>query len=182
MLVDKREIVLKNNLKVFIQSATVKDAEELCKHSYVTSGETHFMSLYPEEVSMNVEGMKERLLAIEKDQKNFMLVAFLDEKLIGATRIIKIKNHIKFQHRGYLGISILKEYHGQGLGTYMLQMALEQAKTNGFEQVELGVFEDNLGAISLYEKSGFKKVGIQPRAFKLKDGTYRDEIQMIHCF
>ena len=64
----------------------------------------------------------------------------------------------------------------------MLDIALEQAKKNGFEQVELGVFEDNLRAIHLYKKCGFKKVGIQPRAFKLKDGTYRDEVQMVHIF
>lgn len=53
-----------------------------------------------------------------------------------------------------------------------LDVALEQDKKNGFEQVELGVFEDNLGAIHLYEKCRFEKVGIQPRAFKLKGGTY----------
>lgn len=182
MVIDNKEVVLKNNQKVLIQSATVKDAEALCKHSYVTAGETHFMSRYPEEVSMDVELMKERLLATEMDQKDFMIVAFLDGKLIGNAAITKIKNHMKFYHRAYFGISILKEYHHQGLGKHMLQIALEQAKNNGFEQVELGVFEDNLGAISLYEKCGFKKVGIQPRAFKLKDGTYRDEIQMVYSF
>ncbi len=48
-----------------------------------------------------------------------------------------------------------------------------------FEQIELGVFEDNHAAIGLYEKFGFKRCGVLPRAYKLKDGTYRDEIQMI---
>ena len=61
----------------------------------------------------------------------------------------------------------------------MVQYAIEQAKLNGFELLELGVFEDNEPAIHLYEKLGFVKYGIQPRAFKLKDGTYRDEIIMV---
>ena len=51
-----------------------------------------------------------------------------------------------------------------------------------FEQLELGVFSDNARAIHLYESCGFHAWGTQPRAFKLKDGTYRDEIMMVRFF
>ena len=61
----------------------------------------------------------------------------------------------------------------------MIEAALRQAKENGFEQVELGVFEDNSRARHLYEKLGFQEQGRTLRAFCLKDGTYRDEIQMV---
>lgn len=182
MIIDKKEIILKNGQKILIQSATEKDAESLCHHRYITSCESYFMARYPEEISLDIEGMKERLVAIEKDEKDFTITAFLDGKIIGDAGVTKIRNHMKYQHRAYFGISILKEYCNQGLGKYILDIALEQAKKNCFEQVELGVFEDNIRAIHLYEKCGFKKVGIQPRAFKLKDGTYRDEVQMVHIF
>ena len=33
-----------------------------------------------------------------------------------------------------------------------------------------------------YKKFGFKEYGKQPRAFKLQDGTYRDEIIMVNIF
>ena len=61
-----------------------------------------------------------------------------------------------------------------------MEACIECAKKAGFEQIELGVFADNERARHLYEKMGFKQVGVQPRAFKLKDGTYRDEVQMIY--
>ena len=32
------------------------------------------------------------------------------------------------------------------------------------------------------KKMGFKEYGMNPRAFKLKDGTYRDEIIMANIF
>ena len=35
----------------------------------------------------------------------------------------------------------------------------------------------SLGSCCYY--IGFERCGIQPRAFKLKDGTYRDEIIMV---
>ena len=58
------------------------------------------------------------------------------------------------------------------LGSFMMQIALGQAKANGFEQVELGVYSDNDRARHMYKKMGFKEYGMNPRAFKLKDGTY----------
>ena len=36
--------------------------------------------------------------------------------------------------------------------------------------------------IRMYKKMGFKEYGMNPRAFKLKDGTYRDEIIMANIF
>ena len=180
MVIDKKEIILKNGQRILLQSSTEKNAESICSHRYSTSSESYFMARYPEEISLDVEQMKVNLCAIEKDEKDFTVTAFFGEKIIGDAGITKIRNHMKYRHRAYFGISILKEYCNQGLGKYMLDIALDQAKKNGFEQVELGVFEDNLRAIHLYEKCGFEKVGIQPRAYKLKDGTYRNEIQMMY--
>ena len=48
----------------------------------------------------------------------------------------------------------------------------------GYEQVELGVFSDNKRAQALYKKHGFEVWGYSKNAYKLKDGTYRDEIIM----
>ena len=47
------------------------------------------------------------------------------------------------------------------------------------KEEERGKHEDRTQRIHLYEKFGFERYGIQPRAFKLKDGTYRDEIIMV---
>lgn len=182
MIIDKREVILKNGQRILIKSAIEENAKAICNHRYITSSESYFMARYPEEISLDIELMKKNLSSIEKSPKDFTVTAFLDGKVIGDAGITTIRNHMKYCHRAYFGISILKEYCNQGLGKYMLEIALEQSKKNGFEQVELGVFEDNIRAIKLYEKCGFEKVGIQPRAYKLKDGTYRNEIQMVHIF
>ena len=182
MIIDKREVILKNGQRILIKSAIEENAEAICNHRYITSSESYFMARYPEEISLDVELMKKNLFSIEKSPKDFTVTAFIDGKVIGDAGITTIRNHMKYCHRAYFGISILKEYCNKGLGKYILEIALEQAKNNGFEQVELGVFEDNIRAIKLYEKCGFEKVGIQPRAYKLKDGTYRNEIQMVHIF
>ena len=72
-----------------------------------------------------------------------------------------------------------KKHGGLGIGTLLMEKALEQAKENGFTQVELGVFADNDRARHLYRKLGFTEIGCIPKAFCLKDDTYRDEVQMV---
>ena len=108
-----------------------------------------------------------------------MLVAILDGELVGGCSVMAYNGHIKTRHRSSLGISIKQKACDSGLGTAMIDAALCQAKENGFAQVELGVFEDNPRARHVYEKLGFQEQGRTLRAFRLKDGTYRDEIQMV---
>lgn len=57
--------------------------------------------------------------------------------------------------------------------------AIDKAKELGFEQIELGVYADNKKGIALYKKMGFQETGRILRAYKLKDGTYIDEINMV---
>lgn len=179
MLIKAKEITLKNGQKIILKSATAEEAEAICEHRYRTSGETHFMARYPEEGRLNTEKMKEGLKQMEEDPQNFLVTAYLDGKIIGDAGVTKLRELMKYRHRAYFGMSILKEYCELGLGSAMMENAIAQAKENGFEQMELGVFEDNPRAIHLYEKYGFEKYGVQPRAFKLKDGTYRDELIMV---
>jgi RimJ/RimL family protein N-acetyltransferase len=112
-------------------------------------------------------------------ERNYLVTAFLDDEIVGDLGVTLVRPHMKYLHRAYLGMSIRQKCTGMGLGSFMMEIALEQAKKNGFEQVELGVFSDNERAQGLYGKYGFKEYGRTPRAFKLKDGTYRDEIIMV---
>ena len=117
---------------------------------------------------------------MEESQRDYLVSAFVDGALIGDLGVTLVRPHIKYLHRAYLGMSIQQEYCGMGLGSFMMQVALEQAKENGFEQVELGVFSDNARARHMYDKMGFKEFGMNPKAFKLQDGTYCDEIIMVN--
>jgi len=140
------------------------------------------MAREPEDGQMNIDRLTEGLKMFEESDKSFMVNAYIGDELVGDLGVALLRPHIKYLHRAYLGMSILQKCTGMGLGSAMMKIALEQAKANGFEQVELGVFSDNERAQALYKKFGFKEYGKQPRAFKLQDGTYRDEIIMVNIF
>lgn len=180
MRIEPRECKLSDGKVLTVRSVEGKDAEALSDFRYTTSGETHFMARYPEECSYDMERVREGLTACEASPVNFEIGVYDDRgEQVGDIGVTQVRSHIKWRHRAVMGISVRKEYWGCGLGSFLMQLAVEQAAANGFEQLELGVFEDNVRAIHLYEKFGFAKYGVSPRAFKLKDGTYRDEIIMV---
>jgi RimJ/RimL family protein N-acetyltransferase len=72
---------------------------------------------------------------------------------------------------------ILDGYRGTGIGQMMVRTALEEALRCGVWLVELDVFAINKAAIHVYEKLGFKRVGVVP-AKMLRNGRLLDEIHM----
>lgn len=56
-------------------------------------------------------------------------------------------------------IYVLRDFQGQGLGSVMIEFALQIACDMGKSSVWLGVWQKNLSAIAFYQKMGFKIVG-----------------------
>ena len=179
MRILESRVILRDGTQALLRSPVPDDAEQLNGYLRQTSGETHFMVREPEECNQTLAAAQSRLQAMLGDARSFMLAAFLNGELVGNCGITALSPHRKLRHRAELGISIKKKAWGLGLGTTLLSRALEQAKENGFTQVELGVFADNERARQLYRKLGFTEMGCIPKAFLLKDGTYRDEVQMV---
>jgi ribosomal protein S18 acetylase RimI-like enzyme len=82
-----------------------------------------------------------------------------------------------FAHRGTLGMGIHKDFRKRGIGSRLIDEAIDKAKERGLERIELEVFASNTPAITLYEKKGFVVEGVKKKARKL-DGIYDDMIQM----
>ena len=171
-------VTLPGGREVLLRSPEKADAQAMLDYMRITSGETHFMARYPEECTATAEAEAGFIETLTAHPRSFMIVAILDGELVGGCSVMAYNGHIKTRHRSSLGISVMRKAWG-GLGTAMIEAALRQAKENGFGQVELGVFEDNARAQHVYKKLGFQEQGRTLRAFRLKDGTYLDEIQMV---
>nr|WP_299343418.1 GNAT family N-acetyltransferase [Allomuricauda sp.] len=59
-------------------------------------------------------------------------------------------------------IYVLDAFQGKSIGTWMLNQAIEIAKSEQKRYLWLGVWEHNPGAIRFYERNGFKKFGTHP--------------------
>ena len=62
------------------------------------------------------------------------------------------------------GIWVEEQYRGQGIGTGMLEKALQELKKSGFRRATIGVGSDEPANIRLYHRMGFTE--------KIKDCYY----------
>ncbi len=90
---------------------------------------------------------------------------------------ISLSSNPRLNHRGHLGLGIVKEFRGQGIGSQLLLQSLKHAKEIGLEKVELSVYTSNTAAIKLYKKFGFNEIGVIKNYRKLND-KYFDCIEM----
>lgn len=69
-------------------------------------------------------------------------------------------------------IYVSKEFHGKNIGQLLYNKAIEIAKNKKVDYVWLGVWEENLRALSFYKKNGF--VEFDKHIFKLGDDEQTD--------
>ena len=174
----EKKVELKDGTECVLRSPDEHDAEKMIEYLKMTSEETHFMVRYAEEIDITIDKEIEIINENLNSSQNMMIGAFINNELAGNASISCVRNHIKLKHRAVFGIAIKEKYWNNGIGNVLIKEIIVQAKQIGYEQIELGVFSDNEKAIALYKKHGFEVWGNTKNAFKLKDGTYRDEIVM----
>lgn len=108
------------------------------------------------------------------------IVAEAEGEIIGKcdiTRVTKVKQ--RSLHVGHLAISLDSQFRGDGIGSSLLDAAIEQAKQriSGLKMIVLEVFSTNTGAQAVYSKAGFKECGRIPGKI-LHKGEFIDEIWM----
>ena len=92
--------------------------------------------------------------------------------------MIYIQPYKKLAHQCLLTIVVDEEYRGKGVGTALLKELMRIGKEKfKIEILHLEVYENNLGAIKLYKKLGFKEFGCQKHFIK-DQGQYIGKIYM----
>lgn len=107
---------------------------------------------------------------------NIQFVALADGELVGWCDVLP-KDRPIYAHSGVLGMGLLPEWRGKGIGRALIERTLNEAHLRGFVRVELTVHADNTRAIALYNSVGFQIEGVM-RDASLIDGVYRDCILM----
>jgi ribosomal protein S18 acetylase RimI-like enzyme len=131
---------------------------------------------------INLKGEREFLNDVIKTVENrtrVYLVAECENQVVGTASIQQEK--WRMNHVGKFGITIKDGYRGAGLGKYMMRETIRLAKKELKPRpkiIQLEVYVNNLPAISLYKKIGFKKVARIPKHIQYK-GKLIDEFIMM---
>ena len=160
-------------------------------HSVVDTQERHFESLHK---ALDIVAREKKYLAqtqappleqsiafyrnvLARDFPHFVAVdGNGNGKVVGWCDVSPVFGNSR-AHIGVLGIALLPEARGRGLGAQLLQAAIDKSWSCGLTRIELAVRADNLNAKALYERLGFEHEGLARRA-SLIDGIYHDAFRM----
>ena len=180
MIIQDIEFTLKDGRKALLRSPRDEDIPGMLEYLVRSAGETEFIIRYPEECTQyTAEGEKALFDRLNASDTDAMLVCLVDGKVTGNCHVMWRKS-IKTGHRAAVAIALLKDYWNLGIGTRMFREMIRIAEENkNIMQMELEFVEGNTRARALYEKMGFRIVGVRPNAIRLKDGTLLNEYSMI---
>jgi L-phenylalanine/L-methionine N-acetyltransferase len=106
------------------------------------------------------------------------LVACVEQEVIGQLGLHTSPHRPRRRHVGQLGMAVRDDWQGKGVGTALMQAAVDLADNwLNLERLELDVYTDNEPAIHLYQKFGFVIEGTLVR-FAFRDGRYVDAYMM----
>ena len=97
--------------------------------------------------------------------------AFVDGELVGMAGFHRM-TPLRERHKGTVwSMYVRASARGLGLGGKLLRTVIEHARTE-VEVLNLVVVSTNTAAVALYERHGFQRWGLEPRALKLEADRY----------
>lgn len=175
MLIESKKIELRNGQSITLKSPEPSDADRLIQHLRVVFGESYMNMNHPSNHWDNFPIADEEKILTDfvASCSKFMVSAFYEDRIVGNLGFFGSVGEF-LKHNARLGMGIEKKFCGIGLGSVLLQHALNHAQKLKFHRLELTVRAFNEAGIKLYEKIGFERVGILKDAAFI-DGRYCDE-------
>lgn len=163
--------------KYIIREARKDDAEKVLEYTKIVGSQTNNLTFGSEGLGLTIDEEKNILERVSNSDKSVFLIVCLEDEVIGLGNI-SAKTRSRMSHKAVLGISIKKEFWGQGIAQELMAKLIKFSNESGLEIIELTVRSDNERAINLYKKFGFKKTGTIPADMKI-DGKYFDTDYMV---
>lgn len=152
-------------MQISIEKATPLNAAELLAFLKQVGGETDNLTFDGAGVPFSVEDEAAYIASMENSRDNLMLLAKDGETIVGNASLSRMPR--RMSHRGDFSVAVAKDYWNKGIGRSLLEKVIAFAKENDFSVIDLQVRSDNQGAIHLYEKYGFRKIGSHPAFFEI---------------
>jgi RimJ/RimL family protein N-acetyltransferase len=174
---DPQTIQLKNGKFVLVREARLHDAPAILQMVKSYLDNSPYIPKSTSEFRMSLEQEEAWIQSFLDAPNSLLLVAEFENQMIGNIDLTGNKRQV-MQHNALVGMGMLIEWRNQGLGSALMQAAIDWAKSNPIlENLQLEVYAENLAGINLYQKMRFQKVGIIPKLFK-ENGKYCDSIMM----
>lgn len=124
---------------------------------------------FPQEEGLTIENAQGFF-----SEQSFTAVAEEEGEILGLY-ILHPNNVGRCGHLSNASYAVKSGVRGRHIGEHLVKHCMEKAKELGYHILQFNaVVASNEGAMHLYEKLGFIKLGTIPGGFRMKDGSYED--------
>jgi RimJ/RimL family protein N-acetyltransferase len=176
MLKPEPRIVVVGPRTAVVRVGTEADAARVLHLLRSVAAETDHLSREPDEVRMTVEEEAAFLRQRLESPTDLLLVVEVDDRIV-ASGSLDGSTLSRFGHATTLGMAVLREFWGLGVGRALLESLISWADSRGIVRIALEVLETNDRAIRLYELVGFETEG-RLRAHRKHGQAYVDSFVM----
>ena len=164
-----------------IREGGESDGLALYEYKSKIFAETELLLQAPDDFESDPDREAIFLRRFRASQNSIYLIACRDQEIIGTLSLFG-GPYRRTRHVAQLGMGVLQEYWGLGIGGALIDEAMSWATSNPLlSKIGLQVYDTNTRAIHLYHGKGFEKEGLLKGDVQLDDGTPVDLVVM-SCF
>lgn len=157
---------------VAIRAAQADDAEAIC-HIYNEGIEERVATL---ETRIRT-GDEQRAWLESRGERHPVVVAERRDRVLGWGSLNVFNPRPAYDHVADFSIYVARSARGAGVGRALLEHLTAMARELGYHKMVLSAFDWNTPGIALYERAGFRRVGVYREQGRL-DGRWVDTIIM----
>jgi RimJ/RimL family protein N-acetyltransferase len=159
---------------ITLRLAGCDDAEEIISVIKTNAPDRSYVLM--EHYGTKPDSIKKYICSMDFN-KNLLLVAVTDSKVIGALSGIQMDGGTRPQtaHILNIGLHISSAYRGLGIGSQMLSYATDWARKRGFKKLEADIFTTNKRSLHLFTRAGFTEEGTRQKRIRIGK-QYIDEV------
>src|SRR2546422_2039409 len=155
-----------------VRPATAADADAICR-IYNQGIEDRVATL---ETELRTPAERRQWLA-NRSPRHPVIVAETNGEMVGWGSLNVFNPREAYRFVADFSVYVERTWRGRGVGRVLLENLIELARAHGFHKMVLSAFPFNAHGMALYEKLGFRTVGVY-REQGLLDGKWVDTVVM----
>ncbi len=155
---------LPDDTKITLRPARQEDAAAIISAVRSSSQERSYvlMEIYGKDAA----AQQEYIERLDPDH-NLFLVATAGDQVIGILALIDTLLCTTPMPALAVGIHLVRQWRGRGIGSAMLRYAIRWAREHGYRRLEADIFTTNERSIHLFNKAGFREETCRRRSVQV---------------